>query len=262
MSQRDDSARRLVRKRPEPETAARSSRRGKSATGEEPQSAWHRGRTQIADFVRRHRPILIRLGQAVVAICLLVVLVIVFRWVQKIPERRALSEVKAAGGDFRPNPKGEIDSIWLEGPDVTDARVDTVARELPALSALVRIQLKGTSVEGRGLERFRDLASVRVLDLQDSELTDAGLEVIGTLTGLTSLNLSGTKVTAQGLTQLKGLKSLRVIDLSRTAIGDNGVRLLAEIPSLKSIRLSGVRCSPATVSQLKQKLGTVSISLQ
>ena len=69
-----------------------------------------------------------------------------------------------------------------------------------------------------------------ILDLSDTEVTDAGLEQLKGVTGLEALAL-GAKVTDAGLEHLKGLTELTFLQLFGTKVTDNGVdKLQAALP--------------------------------
>ena len=67
-----------------------------------------------------------------------------------------------------------------------------------------------------------------------SQVVDAGLAHLETLTGLIWLQLSGTQVTDAGLVHLHELKSLRELDVGDTEVTDTGLaELKRALPDLK-----------------------------
>jgi len=67
------------------------------------------------------------------------------------------------------------------------------------------------------------LTTLELLNLRDSQVTDAGLVHITGLTKLRGLELIGTPVTDAGLVHLESLTRLESLYLDRTAVGDEGL---------------------------------------
>lgn len=63
---------------------------------------------------------------------------------------------------------------------------------------------------------------IRVLILNGTEITDAGLDEIGKMTTLAHLYLENTQVTDKGVEKLKSLKGLETIWLSGTKVSAGG----------------------------------------
>ena len=74
----------------------------------------------------------------------------------------------------------------------------------------------------------------KMLDLADTQITDAGLAHLAGLTELKTLSLDGTQITDAGLVHLKGLKGLEKLDLYSTKVTAAGVKKLqAALPKCK-----------------------------
>ena len=71
-------------------------------------------------------------------------------------------------------------------------------------------------------------AAVFGLDLNNTQVTDAGLKELAGLQSLQTLVLFGTQVTDAGLKELAGLKSLRELWLGDTQVTDAGVAQLRQ----------------------------------
>jgi hypothetical protein len=75
------------------------------------------------------------------------------------------------------------------------------------------------------LEHLPDL---RVLDLSDTAVTDAGLVHVKGLAKLEELELDGTEVTDAGLVHLKGLSNLRKLRLQGTQVTEQGAKKILQ----------------------------------
>ena len=74
-----------------------------------------------------------------------------------------------------------------------------------------------------------ELTTLTRLDLDHTEITDAGLSALNHLTGLQTLVLNETPVTDEGLSALTGLTDLQTLFLSGTRITKAGLRQLAAV---------------------------------
>jgi Leucine-rich repeat (LRR) protein len=97
------------------------------------------------------------------------------------------------------------------------------------------------------------------LNLQGTQVTNAGLKELAGLKSLQTLNLSNTKVTDVGLKDLAGLKSLHSLDLGRTQVTDKGLKELAGFKSLQTLNLGFTRVTDAGVAELQKALPACSI---
>jgi len=130
----------------------------------------------------------------------------------------------------------------------TDADLSQIA----GMATLERLSLGQTRVTDAGLERLRELRSLRALDLYFAEFfTDDGMAALRGLTKLERLNLRGTRVTSRVFEPLSHLTSLRSLDVSYSQIDDAGVELLAELPLLETLAIGGTRIGAAALSSLK-----------
>ena len=92
---------------------------------------------------------------------------------------------------------------------------------------------------------------VIAVDLQDRQVTDAGLVHLEGMTRLKRLNLYGTKITDSGLAHLEGLTQLQTLDLAYTTITDAGLVHLKGLTQLKSLSFQGTQVTDAGLVHLK-----------
>lgn len=83
------------------------------------------------------------------------------------------------------------------------------------------------------------LKHIEKLNLDSTQITDAGLKELAALQTLTSLSFSGTQITDAGLKALSALKKLTDLHLAGTQVTDAGVKELAAIPNLAELELGG-----------------------
>jgi len=112
------------------------------------------------------------------------------------------------------------------------------------------IYLDNSLVTDAGLEHLKELTKLKALYLSNTQVTDAGLEHLKELTNLEWLDLSNTHVTDAGLQHLKGLTNLTEFDLcnpkltdanghvSNTQVTDAGLEHLKGLTTLAKLAVS------------------------
>jgi hypothetical protein len=72
-------------------------------------------------------------------------------------------------------------------------------------------------------DRHPHLTSLRELHLDNTDISDAGLQHLDSLRSLRELHLSGTNVTDAGLAHLRGFTGLKWLSLANTDVTDDGI---------------------------------------
>ncbi len=117
-----------------------------------------------------------------------------------------------------------LDYLNLAGSRVGDKGLEKLA----ALAALEDLWVEGTEVTDDGLRHLRPLAKLKRLGLNDCRIGDAGLEKLAALPSLEAVHLRGTDVTDEGLRHLYQLANLKLLDLTNTRVTMAGVLKLKE----------------------------------
>jgi len=111
---------------------------------------------------------------------------------------------------------------------------DSDARHLAGLTCLQWLRLQDTKITDAGLEPLKALTGLRTLYFTDNgQVTDSGLAHLLSLTRLQTLWLTGPRVTDQGLASLRALKALDDLGLYDTQITDAGLVHLQHLEGLK-----------------------------
>ena len=96
----------------------------------------------------------------------------------------------------------------------------------------------------------RPFRKVQIVDLRNTQVTDAGLAQLKRLTNLKTLGLSWTQVTDAGLVHLEELTGLESLGLSWTRVTDAGLVHLKELPNLDTLWLKNTRVTDAGLVHL------------
>ncbi|MEE2707567.1 MAG: hypothetical protein VX988_10980 [Planctomycetota bacterium] len=126
--------------------------------------------------------------------------------------------------------------------------------EVDKNEAVVLVDLNLSEVTDAGLMHLRGLKNLKELKLFRTKVTDAGLVHLKGLTGLEELNLTNTEITDAGLVHLKELSSLGILYLYGTKVTDAGLVHLTGLTKLKWLRLESTKVTDAGVKKLKQAL--------
>lgn len=134
---------------------------------------------------------------------------------------------------------GDLQSLGLRGPRVTDATLQAVGR----LTGLVELDLFDTAVDAglahlHGLRGLRKLDASRTVAAGPPGVSDAGAEHLRHLVSLEWLGLRGTRVGDATLAALEGLGRLQYLDLRATGVTDAGLAHLRGLTELRYLDLS------------------------
>ncbi len=89
------------------------------------------------------------------------------------------------------------------------------------------------------------------VDLHETKITDADLELLGSLPELRTLDLRRTSITDAGVARLRGLKQLRLINLFRTQITNDGLVHLSGNKDLETLLVGGTKITDEGATHLR-----------
>jgi hypothetical protein len=139
--------------------------------------------------------------------------------------------------------------LWL-----SDTSIAELGPLSPRRHALTGLELENSDLTDAGIEPLSRETQLEGLALVGSRITDAGLDHLASLTSLLRLRLDRSAITDAGLARLKSLKSLETLSLIETRLTDSSVETLAGFQSLKSLNLDRSGISPAGIERLEQAL--------
>lgn len=97
--------------------------------------------------------------------------------------------------------------------------------ELKFQSDVVVLQMANADVTDEALQNLAGMTKLEELDLNDTQITDAGLAILKELPVLKILRLRGTKITNDGFTEhLAGKESLQMLDVRDTPVASKTMR--------------------------------------
>ncbi len=143
---------------------------------------------------------------------------------------------------------------------LTDTSIADLRPLAPRLHALSDLEMENSALTDAGIEPLSGATRIGGLTIVGSRMTDAGLDHLASLTSLWRLRLDRSAITDAGLARLKSLKSLETLSLTETELTDSSVETLAGFQSLKSLNLDRSGISPAGIERLKQALPKARIS--
>ena len=94
------------------------------------------------------------------------------------------------------------------------------------------------------------LPNLRILKLNLTSITDAGLVNLQHLPSLVHLDLSETRVTSKGLRHLTSLPNLKTLYLAHCPLTSEGVAVLAEMHNLESLNIESSSMSEESLMKL------------
>lgn len=161
-------------------------------------------------------------------------------------QRRAVAYFKVIGGQVE----------YAEPPQMRDELFprNFLRRWLPRdyFEEVRLVGLDHTAVTDAGLAHLESLKRLQVISLCDTQITDAGLIHLHGLTTLTSLNLGHTQIADGGLARLQRLTSLQRLCLDETSITDAGLAHLHKLTDLQELSLGGTQITDAGLMHLHE----------
>jgi Leucine-rich repeat (LRR) protein len=143
--------------------------------------------------------------------------------------------------------------LLLIGPSLGPA--DDNAGQQPATAkttkpepAIAKVQELGGTVE---VDDQSPRKLVIKVDLYETKVADADLEILAGLTHLRELRLSRTDITDAGLKHLKGLIELQYLNISHTKITDAGLEQLKDLTGLQTLHITNFSVTDAGLKHLK-----------
>jgi hypothetical protein len=143
---------------------------------------------------------------------------------------------------------------------LTDSSIADLRPLSPRLHAIATLWMENSHLTDAGIEPLSNATRLTDLAITGSRMTDAGLDHLASLTSLWRLRLDRSAITDAGLARLKSLRSLETLSLTDTELTDFSVETLAGFQSLKRLDLDRSGISPAGAERLKQALPKARIS--
>ncbi|HEY2250682.1 MAG TPA: hypothetical protein VGH74_06460 [Planctomycetaceae bacterium] len=138
---------------------------------------------------------------------------------------------------------------------------DATLLALKGLTKLRSLGLFGTLISDQGMAALHGLGDLEVLTLGATRISDAGLLHLSPQAAahLKELDLQQTQITDSGLKIIGRLKNLELLELRSTRVTDAGLGELSNLTRLKELYLSGADVTDAAVADLQRTLPDVKI---
>jgi internalin A len=121
-------------------------------------------------------------------------------------------------------PLADLEELYIDDSPLTDAIVPT-------------------------LQKFTKL---RVLHVQEAQITDAGIAQLAKLAKLEELNLNATAVTDRAMTTVNGFTALKTLLIDKTKVTDEGLGKLTDLHDLVALSAQQCRLSGTGLAALSQ----------
>jgi hypothetical protein len=116
------------------------------------------------------------------------------------------------------------------------------------------VNLDDTEATDATLDYLHWLPGPHTVSLKSTPVTDASLSHLSGLTGVQHLHLGNTQVSDSGLSHLRGLTNLSWLALNDTQVTDAGLSHLHGLPSLQWLWLNGTDVTEKGRAELKLAL--------
>ena len=140
-------------------------------------------------------------------------------------------------------PKG-VRELTLWNPNITD----TGLVNIPNKEKIEVLDFRLCAIRGEAFELFPNLTKLQLT--ASNNIGDAALESIAGLGNLRALVLQQTSVTDKGMQHLQHLRKLAVLNVAATSVSDAGMSFVP-VDSLKVLRITQSKISQAWMDQFK-----------
>jgi hypothetical protein len=106
-----------------------------------------------------------------------------------------------------------------------------------------------SDVDLAGLVNLHDL---QFINFAQSQITDAGLDVISRLQTVTFLDVSHTPITDAGVAKLAAMRSLEHLNVANTRITRESLRTFADMPALQGVIVHGTPITTTDCDELRR----------
>ncbi len=128
-----------------------------------------------------------------------------------------------------------VRSVGFEDP--TPINNEDVAK-LAALPDIEELYLPGAQIDDEAAKSIAEMKKLRVLVIQNTGITDAGLEAISSLPELEELRMSSCQISDAGCENLADMKSLTRLGLWNTDVSNGSTRHFAGLSHLRELNIA------------------------
>jgi len=153
------------------------------------------------------------------------------------------------------NSSPSLPNLAVVEPSLTEQIAEVAANDSDS------IHIVSAVVTDEDAAAIAKLTTLRVLLIEDSQLTAAGVECLSQLPALEHLRLRGRPLDDAALAAVANLKTLRVLNLPHGTFTDSGVQQLAALPKLVQLRLGSRQLTDQSLAAMQQFPALVRIHL-
>jgi hypothetical protein len=158
----------------------------------------------------------------------------------------------ASDADLKPLVSlSHLHRLDLEYTTITDNGLAFIDSHFPSIT---RLDLQDTQISGAGLKHVAALKHLEILLLGKLEASSQELRSIASLSNLQSLAIRQSKLEDGALKFLPTLTNLKSLDLRYTPLADSIVEPLSEMAHLDELTLIDTGLSPETIERLRALL--------
>jgi len=155
---------------------------------------------------------------------------------------------KLLGVDFLHN----VTRVHLETSyRLSEEDIDRLWDALGNLPDLIYLEASGPVTRPGTIQRLRDPRRLQRLALRWANIGDEDLAVLARMPRLAELNLNETPVTDAGMNHVGQTHSLKMVELHHTKISDESLRDIARLSQLRRLRLSGTAIGDEGIRHLR-----------
>ena len=127
------------------------------------------------------------------------------------------------------------------------------------LKQLEALSLQRTQIDGRFLKNLNTVDSIKVLNLSGNPITDDDMARVARFKNLEVLALADTQITGSGIGELKGMARLNELNIGNCSIQDYDLSYFLSMPNLRIVYAEGCNLSDCAVAGIIARFPSLAI---
>jgi hypothetical protein len=182
-----------------------------------------------------------------------------------IAKRALIAQIEELGGSVSDSdltvvdePMGTVSGFYFTGKSIKDEQLLEL-KDFLVNWGRFKLDLNESRISDEGLQAIAGNQNLLWIDLRDTRITDEGVKTLSNCKSLVEVNLNGTRISDNAIDHLLGLPNLLCLRLFGTRITDQSIPTLAKFKGLREIYLIDTRVTPEGLGQLREQLPSTTI---
>lgn len=172
-------------------------------------------------------------------------------------DRNAVAWLKKNKIEFDTDSEKRVVKVDFSEKPITENMLK-IARQLGTVRMLY---LDDTNLKDEQIAKLAEIKTLTDLSVQDNEITDRGMVYFAKMKNLESLYLAHTKISGKGLVHIAKLSHLKRLNLSDCNITDDDLKYLSNLVNVETMALANTKIKGHGLELLKNMQNLITLTL-